>query len=347
MNYKENIRKIARTTLKGMFSVLFSVLFSALVVCVSVAEAEVGEAGFLGSWIEMPMSARAAGMGDAYVSVSSGAHGLLGNPAGLSDLLKRSFLSSYRVMNIDRKLSFAAVAFPVKEEAVVSLSWMYADYGAVTVADNSGNRSDREIGLGEHQFALGFSKRFSKRLAFGATFNYYMFRFDEIHSSSVLFSGGVILFIDHFLYDRETIGQSFLSDIQVGLLVESVGSSFILNTSDYWSKYSVSSQGPSVEAEFPIRGTVGVSARALESALLVSTDLEIHQVLGPRVRFGAEYEVSSQFLLRSGLNNGALTAGAGFSFGLKNFRNLTVDYAFQTERVGEGSEHLFTLDLSF
>ncbi len=310
----------------------------------SVSAGGVGEAGFIGSWLEVPISARTAAMGQAFVSLGESGFGPLHNPAGVANLTHRQFTTSYRSMNIDRKLTYAALSFPLPEDAALGLSWLYADYGNVDSRSSGGLLTGGDIGQDEHQFGLTFAKRFSQRVAVGAMVSYYQWKLDNITTNSVLFNVGAILYVDHFLYDRETIGQGPITDIQIGLAIKAAGSSFIINTTEFYGDGS--GLGRSIEAEVPRKGVLGISGRVLEGDLLLATDFEIHETLGPRIRFGAEYELSEQLRLRSGLNNGEIAAGLGFSFNIGE-TPLMIDYAFQDSRVGEGTEHIFSIDLSF
>ncbi|MFQ5608041.1 MAG: hypothetical protein ACE5GA_08845, partial [Candidatus Zixiibacteriota bacterium] len=310
------------------------------------APAETGEAGFIGAWRGLPLGARGAAMGDAYASIAEGGYGHLSNPGGLARLRTRRLTTSYRSMDFDRKLSLASVAFPLKEQATLGLTWVYVDYGDVTVRDASGFSADSEIGQQEHQFGLVFSKRFSKRVSIGLSGSFHLWKLGPISANSVLFDVGAVFYVDEFLYDRETINRGPVKDIQVGLVVKSVGSSFIINTSDYWNTNSSSIVGTTIGAEFPRTLSLGVSGRVLDSALLLASELGIHETLGPRFRFGGEYELDDQLRLRAGLKRGALTAGAGFLFNLGG-KPLALDYAFQADRVDERAEHLITFDLAF
>ena len=314
------------------------------------AVAQKGEAGFIGSWLEVPIGARSAAMGQAFVSLGEGGYGQLHNPAGMVGLKHRQFTTSYRSMNIDRKLTYAAVSFPLPEQAAFGLSWLYADYGNVDERANTGslyNASGNklgDIGQDEHQFGLTFAKRFSPRVSVGALVSYYQWKLDNITTNSVLFNAGFILYIDNFLHDRETMGEGLFTDIQVGAAIKSVGSAFIINTADFFGQSA--NLGSTTSYEVPRKGVVGISGRTLDGSLLLATDVEIHETFGARFRIGGEYELTEQLLLRSGLNDGTFAAGAGFHFNLGK-TPLLIDYAFQAGRVGEGSDHIISIDLSF
>ncbi len=308
------------------------------------AVAQKGEAGFIGSWLEVPIGARSAAMGQAFVSLGEGGYGQLHNPAGMVGLKHRQFTTSYRSLSVDRKLTYAAVSFPLPEQAAFGLSWLYADYGNVDRRTNGGLLTGGDIGQDEHEFGLTFAKRFSPRVAVGALVNYHQWKLDNITTNSVLFNAGFILYVDNFLHDRETMGEGLFTDIQIGAAIKSVGSSFIINTADFFGQSA--NLGSTTSYEVPRKGVVGISGRTLDGLLLLATDVEVHETFGARFRIGGEYELTEQLLLRSGLNDGTFAAGAGFHFDIGK-TPLLIDYAFQAGRVGEGSDHIISIDLSF
>lgn len=320
-----------------------ALLVTALMCVTQVSHAGDGEAGFLAPWLEVPMVARAAAMGDAFVSVQGGLQGSMYNPANISDLRKARFTSSYRVMQLDRRLLHAGVSAPLPEDATLALTWRYADYGHLAIRQSAtGQELGGTLGQDEHFFTLVFAKRFSKKVSLGVGASYYNYKFDDITANSALVEIGGLFHLDQVFYDRETLPDAKITDMNLGLSIKGIGSKVPINTSDYYG----TNDGVDTSYSIPIKVSVGASARAFDRQLLVATEIEEHEILGPRVKFGAEYTLRNQLALRAGLNRGDLTAGAGFIFGLgKN--SLIIDYAFQAGRVEEGSEHIFTFEVGF
>ncbi|MBN4076227.1 hypothetical protein JYT16_00765 [Gemmatimonas aurantiaca] len=309
---------------------------------VPVSEAGAGKAGeFLSPWLDLPMGARAGALGGAYTAVAEGGFAHLYNPAGLTQLTEAAFSSSFRSMSLDRKISFVALSFPVREQAIVALSWQYATTGTVIQRSSAGvpSESGAAIGQHEHQFSMVFGKKFSKRVSVGATVSYYQWKLDEISSNSALFDVGVLLFVDHFLHDRDDVGLSAINDIRVGFTMKAIGSSFQIDTDKFWKR-----DGGTIQAEIASRFVVGASGRALDDRLLLTSDISYHESFGLWGSFGLEYDLATQLALRVGANRGKPTAGVGFVFALGS-RSLVLDYAFLSDRVDEGMEHLFSLEI--
>lgn len=303
-----------------------------------------GKAGFISPWVEMPISARAAALGDAFSAVADGAMGHLYNPAAIAETREATLATSYRAMHINRKLGYAGAVFPLREEASVALSWRYADFGNTERRSNVGQRLDGTIGQDEHYFSLAFAKQFSRRVAIGGSGSLYQFKVDDITTNTVILDAGVMFYIDHFLYDRETIGQGFLTDIQAAVVVKQIGSSRKLNTGKYWERRGKT--GSEEDREVPRKVVIGASARAFDRQALITGDVEFHQALGARGRVGVEYELVHQLTLRAGTNRTAPTAGVGFNIDVGKTL-MVIDYAFQADRVDEGSEHVVSIEVSF
>ncbi len=75
-------------------------------------------------------------------------------------------------------------------------------------------------------------------------------------------------------------------------------------------------------------------------------DLEKNAKQTARARFGGEYSINNKFLLRSGLNNGVLAAGAGFKF-VQPKTTFAVDCAWQADRADEGSDFIVSMQFMF
>jgi len=309
------------------------------------AAAEEAEGGYAGAFLQVPVGARPTAMGGAYRSISSDGAGPLFNPAGLSGLTRPLFGSSYRVLKLDRKLGYVTGMFPIKNEAVLGVQWLYAGSGSVEARDTDGYLQGHEISQNSHQFTILFAKQFERWLGVGANISYLQSYFSEIDANSVGFDFGVILYVEQ-LFDREKRDKLPVRDIQIGLTVRDLAKKFRWNSEDYVKKYTTGGLATEQEDEVPIEFGLGASGRFFDRKLLLSTDLVKNSKQGPRFHAGAEYYLRKSFALRSGFSDGRITAGTGYLFEIKNHQ-LVVDYAFTTDKADEGSEHIFSFDLLF
>lgn len=334
--------------------VVFISLLILIVPAVSRAESQ---GGFAGSFLNMPVNARTAAMGGAFNAVSNDGGAMLYNPAGLQTMTDKVFTSSYRAMKLDRKLGFISFILPTHRESSLGFSWVYAGYGDVERRNISGQLTGETISANEHDFAVSFAKRFMPYLAVGTRLNYYTKNMADLRASSVGINIGGLLYVDS-LFRYGEMDSKVVTDITAGLVIK-----------NFAAKYPWESKGVGLSAtqtdKFPLSAGIGSSFKALRRKLLVASDLELQvktvewdestgdgtvtkkeTYTDSYFRIGGEYNAIDNLLLRAGLNNGVLTAGAGFVFNF-NFGSLQFDYAFSGDKVDEGEDHVVTLGIRF
>ncbi len=305
-----------------------------------------GSAGYAGSFLEIPIGARPASMGGAYLALSDDGSGPLYNPAGAANLKKKLFTSSYRVMGLDRTLAYASIIFPTQGNSVLGINWLYAGSGSVEARNSVGQLLGHAVSLNTHDFGVLFAKRFENAMSAGLKLNYYHADFTEITSSSIGIDFGVMLYVDQF-FSRENRDLLPVKNIQIGAVAKNIGSRFIWNNSNYMSRYrgagtASSQQEDNIPAEFGLGGSAGFFQQHLTLAadLLKSSKSDI------RFHGGAEYLYMKKVALRGGISDGSPTIGGGYLFKLGK-SVMAIDYAFSADKVGEGQEHIFSFDILF
>ena len=335
-----------------------SIVMLALILMIGPAMCEAGnQGGFAGSFLEIPIDARATAMGGAYNAVSDDGAAMLYNPAGIQSISDRIFTSSYRAMKLDRKLGYLSFIMPTHQESSLGFSWLYAGYGDVEERDISGRITGTSISANEHDFGISFAKRFMPYLAIGARLNYYIKSMDYLDASSVGINVGGLLYIDS-LFRYGSMESKPITDLTAGLVIKNLA-----------AKYPWETEGEGLNAtqedNFPITVGVGSSFKALKRKLLVAIDAEIliksveweestetgvstekETYTDGYFRIGGEYNVVKELMVRAGLNNGTMTAGAGFVFEF-GFGGLRFDYAFMADKADEGEDHVMTLGIRF
>lgn len=305
--------------------------------------AEEAEGGYAGAFLQVPVGARPTAMGGAYRAISTDGAGPLFNPAGLSTLTRPLFGSSYRALQLDRKLGYVTALFPVKNEAVLGVQWLYAGSGSVEARDADGYLQGHEISQNNHQFTILFAKKFERWLGLGVNLSYLQSYLSELDANSVGFDFGVMIYVEQ-LIDREKRDQLPVKDIQIGLTIKDVAKNFRWNSEQYVNKFTTGGLATEQEDEVPIEFGLGLSGRFFNRMLLLSTDLVKNKDQGPRFHAGGEYYVRPKFALRTGFSDGRFTAGTGYLFQFRNHQ-MVIDYAFTTDEADEGSEHIFSFDL--
>jgi len=335
------------------------IFFSGLIVlllCSAIVFAD--DAGYNGVFLRIPVDARATGMGGANLAVPSDGFSQLHNPAGIESITANNFTSSYRAMDLGRKLGFLSIGFPARGESALGFSWLYAGYGEVERRDNSGFLTGSTISSEEHVFGISFAKRFVPFLALGTKINYLHKNLGDLKANSVGINIGGMLFIDSLLGYRHGEDR-LISDLTAGLVINNMA-----------AKYNWESTGAGLAAtktdDFPLEFGLGVSARTLQRKLLVAADMDIliKSMDKPVINedetqsitnessteavfhFGGQYSVNDKLMIRTGLDDGTITAGAGFNFAFeKTF--LAINYAFSGNRAGEGDDHIFSFEITF
>jgi opacity protein-like surface antigen len=305
-----------------------------------------GDGGYAGSFLQVPLGARPASMGGAYIGVSDDASGVMYNPAGLAGIPYREFTSAYRAMSQDRKLGYASVIFPVQGMATLGLQWTYAGSGSVEERDRDGALVGREISQNSHQFGVTFAKRFDPWIGVGANISYLYSKMSVISANSVGFDFGAMIYLTE-LVDREKRDKFFAQNAKVGLVVRNITKQFRWNSEKYLMKYTTGGTGFIQTDKFPLEIGLGASSQFLDGKLLIALDGYKSEKQSVKGRFGAEYQLRPELALRSGYSVDGFAAGAGFQFDISPQRTVAIDYAFLSGRADAGSEHLFSLGLRF
>ncbi|MDX9857123.1 MAG: PorV/PorQ family protein [candidate division Zixibacteria bacterium] len=301
-----------------------------------------GDGGYGGAFYQVPLGARPTAMGGAYRAISNDGAAPLFNPAGLSLLDRTLVASSYRAMQLDRQLGYLTFMFPVQGQTAIGGHWLYAGSGKVRERDSDGFDLGRDFSLNHHQFSVVFAKRFEKYLAVGANLSYLYAKFPEVVATGVGFDFGGLLFVDE-LIDREKRDDMPVKDIRLALTIKHIGKEFAWNSEKYNARYSGDAIGYEQTDKVPVEFALGSSARFFARKLLLAADVSMNEKQGPIAYAGAEFFLRPEFALRAGYYQKRFTAGTGYVFTFGSV-TMAVDYAFSTDRVDEGSEHIFSFD---
>jgi hypothetical protein len=300
--------------------------------------AETEDGGYAGAFLKMAILARPTAMGSAYIGVSDDVAGQLYNPSGTVAISQKVFASSYRLMKLDRKLGFVSFIIPTRRESCLGISWLYAGYGEVMQRNNSGLELGSTISSNEHVFGVTFAKQFAPAFGAGTKVNYYYKRLGDVSANSIGINFGMMLYIDS-LMPIGAMQNKPVTDIKLGLILNHLSAT-----------YGWKSEGEALSAtqndKFPFVVGVGGSCRLLKRMFLIAADLEKNEKQSLVARLGGEYTMKKGLLLRTGLNDGALTAGMGYTFSFGSY-SLLFNYAFSADRADEGNDHVVSLDLRF
>lgn len=308
----------------------------------SSAMAEKPTGGYAGSFLQIPIGARPSSMGGAYIGIANDGAGPLYNPAGISNLQTKMFATSFRTMQLDRKLGYVTMLFPARNNSVIGFSWLYAGSGSVAGRNQDGDLTGEEYTFNNHDIGIVFAKRFTSKYAMGAKFSYLQATLDDLTSFSVSFDFGFMIYVSQFI-DREKRDLVAVQDIQIGLVFRNFAANYRWDTGDL----GTTSIGIIQEDVIPLEGGLGISARFLDRKLLLAADAIYNKEQESRFLLGSEYFVTPEFALRAGFTEGSnFTFGTGYVFNLGNSA-IAIDYAFSTQKIDLDSEHIFSFDFLF
>ncbi|MFQ5453062.1 MAG: PorV/PorQ family protein [Candidatus Zixiibacteriota bacterium] len=304
-----------------------------------------GDGGYAASFQQVPIGARPSAMGGTYIAIADDGAGMFFNSAGIADRKNMLFSSSYRAMKLDRTLGYASFIFPTRNNSALGLSWLYAGSGSVEARNTDGDLLDYEFSQNNHVFSIGFAKRFENYLTTGFRASYMHTSFAKMISYTVSFDLGLMLYVNSF-FDRESRALMPVQDIQIGFVVRNLAANYRWNNDAYFEEFSTDATGSTQEDDVPLEFGLGSSARFFERKLLVASDIVKNEKQNLLFHGGMEYFVKPEFSIRGGFTDSRLTAGTGYIFKFNQFV-LAVDYAFSTDKVEEGSEHIFSFDFLF
>jgi len=280
----------------------------------SFGQAKVGTAG--AQFLEIGVSARAIGMGEAFLGVSDDASVLYYNPGALSILTQKEVIFTHIQYPADIHYEFGGIVLPAPRFAGtfgVSFSWLGMDDMPVTDyshSDGNGqffNAADYALGL---SYGAGLTDRFSVGLTLKYIAQYIETKRATGWASDigVFYDTGfrnfrICMVLANFGPDMKFISEPYPLpiDFRFGTSID------LLNTSN--SKLTLAAQG-----SHP------------------NDNLE-------KYNFGAEYWLNDMFALRVGKKfnydyydkdkfSGGFTFGAGAKIPISSW-NMSVDYAYQ------------------
>lgn len=325
-------------------------IFMASLLLAAPLVAETGRGGQAAAFLRFGLGARPLGMGSAFTAIAEGFEACYYNPAGLGMNPVKQVGFTNHGLTLDRKLYTAALVVPVREEAVMGISWIYGSVGDVIMRDSDRNPLGK-FPNSSNQVSLTFSRMANDFVSVGANLHYLQESLDEITAYTVGADLGAI--------------ARYKKLAAFGLSVQNAGSDLNWDSSDYWSQ-----GGDAHTDKIPVRIRTGVSATLLNESLIGAVDLVKDFKMNMRFNAGAEYWLTTKvkamveneeeegedmveisrakrwFGIRTGYNDGSFTFGGSLIYPFGE-TNGAIDYAYLTGREDEGASHIFTFRIIF
>ncbi len=273
-------------------------------------------------FLNVPVGARASGMGGAFVAVADDASAAYWNPAGLSRVGPQ-ILFAHNAYIVDMKQEYVSAVTQFGEWTVAG-SFNIFDIGTIEKRDDSGAL------LGEFRpfdLSLGISVAYPvlEDLSLGATAKGIMSDIDIETATGFLFDVGAIWEV--------TVGP--VDGLSAGLAVRNLGPSLKFIDEPFDAPLSVRG-GLAYRRDMP----------AVGSRLVLSFDMESMRGGDFETFVGGEWYYGEYISGRLGMNPNSDTRDFATGFGA-HYRDFVVDYAYVPFTSNLGSSHRIGVTYTF
>ncbi len=272
------------------------------------------------NFLEIPVGARAAGMGGAFVSLSNDATALFWNVAGIANLPKTEVILSRTNWIADTKFDFAGVVLPLGEFGTLGFS-----FTSLSMDDMKVTTVDQPDGTGEFFSAgnlavgISYSRMLTDRFSIGFTGKYIQEKIWHMTATAFAFDAGTFFRTD------------LLGGMIIGAAISNFGTTLQLNGRDtqYFIRIDETKTGSSEkiptnisldEWELPLFFRIGVSTEAVKTdniRLTIALDAIHPNNNYPSINIGSEFSFNDFLFLRGGYQSLFLDeAEGGLSFGI-------------------------------
>lgn len=316
-----------------------------LCVCAAIGNAQVvgGTISKVGTtaaaFLEIPIGARAMGMGSAFVATADDATGLYWNPAGIARLPNKEVLFNHANWIGDMSHDYVGLTLPLEGFGTLGLSFI-----GLTMPEMNVTTIEKPEGTGERftagSYALGihYARTLSDKFSIGFTAKYITESIWDMSSSAFAVDAGVLF------------TTQFLNGMRIGASIMNFGTDMKLSGRDTRTFYAIDQTKLGSNARIPqniemdswplpMNFQFGIAVDVVKSEthlFTVAIDALHPADNNESLNLGAEYGFQSTFFLRAGYQNlylkdgeSGLTAGAGIMANLfgENLKGR-LDYAY-------------------
>jgi hypothetical protein len=261
-----------------------------------------------GTFLNIGVSPRAAGMGDSYFAIANGAEATYYNPAMLANLRGLNICANHNQWFADISHDFLAIAYNFSKLGAVGVSLTYLSTDEMNVTtplqpDGTGET----FYAGNYRIGLSYARGLTNRVSFGGSVYYMNSRLHENFEQSAVSGDISVIYVTDF------------HDFRFGMKIANFGSSITYVNEQY---------------PLPINFIFGLAINVLEfknqKILLCVTGMKPSddQTL---TRAGLEWNFNDFLFVRGGykFNDDIATYsfGTGFKVGFDRYQ-LRIDYAY-------------------
>ena len=282
---------------------------------------------FGAQFLKIGPSARAAGLGSAYVAVADDANAIYWNPAGIVNIRGSELSISQTEWPADINLSYAAYVFnprSIPGTFGISARALWMDPQIVRTAfEPEGNGQTFDSGMSS--LGLTYARYFTDKFSAGITGHFLHMGLAEASVNSAALDVGILYRIG-------------IRGMKVGMTIQSLGSEVTFDERS---------------ARLPTMFKVGFAfdpIRAGSQTLMATGEFQHPVDNKERSNFGLEYNLRDTFFLRTGYNMGydtdGVAAGAGFRVKTGRTSRAQLDYGW-VDMASLGSVHRVSVSFGY
>jgi len=316
-------------------------------------------------FLKVMPTARATAMGDAFVSLASGADAVFWNPAGLTEMENHEMTTTLIMWLFDTKQIALAYGLPMGNWGNIGFQFQYIDFG--TIQETRGEFADLvesfdgskyfNAGLTGRSFSpysylLGFSyaKAFTDKFSAGGTVKYAM---ESLWSDQVVTIVNPVTgvatsyktYADVILFDFGMLYKTGFRSVQIGVSVQNFGPQVTFADKPHPAPLSLR-LGTSAN----MFGKEGLWFQDNMNRLTLTYDLFQPNDYAQQMHIGAEYSFSELLALRVGYkidyDSEGLTYGGGIHTDLGGWP-ITIDYSYGKMSDLLNNVHRISLGVQF
>lgn len=290
-----------------------------------------------GNFLNIPVGARAVGLGTGFAGVSDDVSALYWNPAGVTQLRGASVSYGYTSMFAGMTHNFAGAVFPIGEMykgGISLINYGSDDIPVTTMFEQDGNGATytaRDLAIG-----ATFAGQMTDQFSFGVTGKFISLSLASLSASGVAF-------------DLGTLYEPGLWGMRIGFVIQNLSSSLKYTGADLvrsggvdqtTGNQNADAQIEPHEGTLPLTFRAGLSARVIDeedSRLLASSEFSTASDRGEFVSLGVEYLWSELVAARLGFQSGTeeafgVSGGIGVRYQAGSFLGQ-IDYGLRPHKT--------------
>lgn len=284
------------------------------------------------SFLEIPVGAKAIGMGGAFVSVANDASSLFWNPSGIASIEKYEAILSHTSWIAETSFDFAGLVIPLGEFGNLGLS-----FTSFSMDDLKVRTVEKPEGTGEYfsagDIAIGisYSRNLSDRFSIGFTGKYIQQTIWHMTASAFAIDAGTEFKTD--LFGGMAIGASILN-FGTPMRMEGRDTRYFISV-DPTKEGSTDQIPTNIETDswdLPLIFQIGISTNAINTEnyrLTIAADAIHPNNEYESMNFGLEASYKDFIFFRGGYQNAFMKdAEGGLSFGVGINSKLIITNAF-------------------